>query len=173
MVMLPFSTRQTSHNQFYPIITEMRITRTLALTTLLFLLPIIAIQAQERIGNIEVGIMLGEPTGFSAKFWETRATAFDAGLAWSFGTDEAVHAHGDYLLHLFMEESAELAFFYGIGARTLISNTFNFGIRLPIGLQYLVPESRLTLFFELAPVFNLVPNTRIDVNGGIGVRYFL
>ncbi|MCH8549106.1 MAG: hypothetical protein LAT80_09520 [Balneolaceae bacterium] len=130
--------------------------------------------AQDRYSGTELGIILGEPTGISAKFWQSDRTAIDAALAWSFGRNESVHLHADYLIHNWMDvEDGSLAIYYGLGARALFANNSRFGARIPVGLQYIFPATRLGMFFEVAPTFDLVPETKFGVNGGIGVRVFL
>lgn len=130
--------------------------------------------AQTRPGNTELGIILGEPTGISLKLWQTNTTAIDAAVAWSFGRNESVHIHADYLIHQDLEaDQGSFMFYYGLGARALLSNDPRFGARIPVGLQYIIPSSRLSLFFEVAPTFDLMPATKFGVNGGIGIRYFL
>jgi hypothetical protein len=135
---------------------------------------IATVDAQSRHSNTELGIILGEPTGLSLKVWQSDNTAFDAALAWSFGNNESVHIHADYLRHNWLDvDRGSLALYYGLGARALLSNNSKFGARIPIGLQYILPETRLGMFFEVAPTLNLIPETSFGVNGGIGIRYFL
>lgn len=130
--------------------------------------------AQSRPGNTELGIILGEPTGISLKFWQSNTTAIDAAVAWSFGRNESVHIHSNYLIHSDLEaDQGSFMFYYGLGARALLADDPKFGARIPLGLQYIVPSSRLSLFFEVAPTFDLMPATKFGVNGGIGVRYFI
>jgi len=132
------------------------------------------VEAQNRPGNTEIGIILGEPTGISLKFWQSGSTAIDAAVAWSFGRNESVHLHSSYLVHNNLDvDSGTLYFFYGIGARALLRDDPKFGARIPVGLQYIFPSTRLTMFFEVAPTMDLIPSTSFGVNGGIGVRYFL
>lgn len=139
----------------------------------LFILSASHLQAQERFSDREAGLMIGEPTGVSFKMWQNNKTAFDAGLAWSFSDDGSLHIHGDYLLHNWLEvEEGSLAFYYGIGARIRVTSNSKFGARVPVGLQYIMEESRIGFFFEIAPILNLLPDTDLDVNGGIGARYF-
>lgn len=131
-------------------------------------------EAQELHNDIEAGVVLGEPTGLSAKFWRSGTTAFDAAVAWSFGKEESLHLHANYLLHNWLEvDEGVLNWYYGLGARVLLSGESRFGARVPVGMQYFIPSSRLGLFFEVAPIFDLVPSTEFGVNGGIGIRYFL
>ncbi|MDZ7681303.1 MAG: hypothetical protein U5J63_06195 [Fodinibius sp.] len=42
-----------------------------------------------------------------------------------------------------------------------------------MGVNYLFEDSPIGLFFEVAPIFNIVPSTDFDVDGGIGVRFYL
>lgn len=131
-------------------------------------------EAQYRPGNTELGIILGEPTGISLKFWQSRSTAIDAAVAWSFGQNESVHLHASYLVHNHLDvDTGTLYFFYGIGARALLRDDPKFGARIPVGLQYIFPSTRLSMFFEVAPIMDLIPATSFGVSGGIGVRYFL
>lgn len=131
-------------------------------------------QAQYRPGNTELGVILGEPTGISIQVWQTGTTAIDGALAWSFGRNDKVHVHADYLIHNPLDTNrGSLTFYYGIGARTILADDARFGVRIPLGLQYIIHDSRFSLFFEVAPIMDLVPATDFDVNGGIGVRYFL
>lgn len=132
------------------------------------------IDAQSRHSNTELGIIVGEPTGLSLKLWQSSSTAINGAVAWSFGRNESVHIHADYLKHEPLEaDRGSLALYYGIGARALFANRTKFGARIPLGLQYNIPSSRLSVFFEVAPIFDLVPATDFSVNGGIGIRYFL
>lgn len=130
--------------------------------------------AQNRPGNTELGVILGEPTGISLQLWQTGTTAIDAAFAWSFGRHDKIHVHADYLIHNPLEaDRGSLTFFYGIGGRAILADDARLGARIPVGLEYIIPDSRVSLFFEVAPILDLVPATDFDVNGGIGVRYFL
>jgi hypothetical protein len=147
----------------------------LSLTVLLFWGTISTADAQNRHSNTELGIILGEPTGLSLKMWQSDNTAIDAAVAWSFGDSGSVHLHADYLRHNWLDvDTGGLAFYYGLGARARFSDdNSRFGARIPVGLQYLFPDTRLTMFFEVAPTLDLAPETSFGVNGGIGVRIFL
>jgi hypothetical protein len=132
------------------------------------------LDAQSRYSNTELGVILGEPTGISFKAWQSDNTAIDAAVAWSFGDNGSVHLHADYLRHKWLTvESGSLAFYYGLGARALFSDDSKFGARIPVGLQYMFPETRLSMFFEVAPTLDLIPETSFGVNGGIGIRIFI
>ncbi|CAN5332755.1 hypothetical protein BH23BAC3_BH23BAC3_33600 [soil metagenome] len=131
-------------------------------------------EAQDRYSNTELGIILGEPTGLSLKSWQSDRTAFGAGFAWSFGGRGSVHMHADYLRHNWLEtETGSLAMYYGLGARVLLADDPRLGARIPVGLQFNIPDTRLAAFFEVAPLLDLIPSTTFDVNGGLGIRIFL
>lgn len=131
------------------------------------------VQAQSRPGDFEVGFVVGEPTGISLKYWQTDLTAFDGVLAWSFGRHESLHIHGSYLKHSPLEVEDELfSLYYGIGGRAIFAEDAVIGVRIPVGLQYIIAPARLSIFFEVAPTFNLVPATEFGVDGGVGARYF-
>ncbi|MFO7846379.1 MAG: hypothetical protein R6V27_07450 [Balneolaceae bacterium] len=131
-------------------------------------------EAQSRYSNTEIGVILGEPTGLSLKSWQSDNTAFDAGFAWSFGGDGSLHIHGDHLWHNWLEaDTGSLALYYGLGARLKIADDPRLGARIPVGLQFNIPDTRLATFFEVAPLFDLIPETTFDVNGGLGLRIYL
>lgn len=126
-------------------------------------------------GNFGLGVMVGEPTGVSVKSWNNSRSAFAIGAAWSFsGPREAVHLHADYLLHSWFNnvEHGQLAFYYGLGARVVFSNDAEAGIRIPLGLNYVLEDGPFDLFVEAVPILNLTPDTDFAGNGAVGIRYY-
>ncbi len=107
----------------------------LTVTALCLLLAVEGSLAQQRefgLGhNFGVGVIIGEPTGFSAKLWTSNYTAFDFGLGWSMGGDRIgkydgyydggsrVHVHMDYLWHSFeaIRSTERFPLYYGVGGR--------------------------------------------------------
>ena len=125
-------------------------------------------------GNTGFGVMLGEPTGLSLKIWNNDRSAFGFGAAWSFGAQDALHLHGDYLLHSWFNEVDEgsLAFYYGIGARFLMADDARVGVRVPFGLNYHIQDAPVDVFIEAVPILDLVPSTSFNGNGALGIRYY-
>jgi hypothetical protein len=128
-------------------------------------------------GAFGLGVMIGQPTGFNFKFWRLNDTAFDAGLAWSFGSESSLNLHVDYLLHDFSYLSSyrgNMPFYYGIGGRLKFQSKKDnrFGIRIPLGAAYHFPKAPLDIFFEIAPIIDFVPETDLDFNIGIGARFY-
>jgi len=131
-----------------------------------------------------LGLIVGEPTGISLKSWQGASTALDFGLAWSFSGNDFIQLHGDYLSHNFSSlkvEKGRLPFYYGIGGRLKFidvgskkggDSRTRLGVRLPLGLNYLFEKTSLDVFVEVVPVLDLVPETKIDLNAAIGIRYF-
>ena len=130
--------------------------------------------AQER--GFGIGVILGEPTGFSLKGWTSNNTAVDFGVAWSFVDEGSLHFHADYLVHnfnLFKPKRGKLLFYYGVGGRVKIrDNGDRVGIRVPVGLSYIPEGTSLDIFFEVAPVLDVAPKTEFEFTAGIGIRYY-
>lgn len=123
----------------------------------------------------ELGVMLGEPTGLSGKWWRSSSNAIDAGLAWSFRKEGHLHVHADYLFHYFENSEIEdgtIPYYLGIGGRVRFEEEdTRVGVRFAAGLEYYKEDLPFGFFFEIAPILDIVPETELDVNGGIGVRY--
>ncbi|MFW6254022.1 MAG: hypothetical protein ACOC41_03740 [Chitinivibrionales bacterium] len=123
---------------------------------------------------LELGVIAGVPTGLSAKYWVSDWTAFDAAAAWSFSDAEYIHVHADYLLHAnnwIKVRTGELPLYSGIGALVLLGEEDSrVGVRVPFGASYLLGETPLDIFIEMAPVIELIPATEFNVNGGVGIR---
>lgn len=146
--------------------------RSLAIGVLFVTILSGAVHAQ---GNFGIGLIVGEPTGISAKMWLMKRTAVDAAAAWSFSDDAALHLHADYLFHNFdlIEVSkGQLPVYFGAGARVKFESDSKLGVRIPVGLAYILEGAPLDLFAEIVPLVDLVPDTEFELNGSIGIRYF-
>jgi len=128
-----------------------------------------------------LGIILGEPTGLTAKFWTKPDRAVDAGVAFSF--DRFVFLYGDYLFHF--KSYSGVRPYAGIGLGMLISsgdskgkyfsdtrNSVGLGVRIPLGAEWLIPNAPFGVFAELVPGLGLVPGTYGFFQGGIGARFY-
>jgi hypothetical protein len=127
-------------------------------------------------GKVGLGIILGEPTGLSAKIWTGKTTAFDAAAAWSFGTDNgSLHLHADFLKHKFGVldvNKGQLPLYFGLGAKVVLANDPVIGVRVPLGISYIFADGTFDTFLEVVPVLNLIPSTDFDVDAAIGLRYY-
>ncbi len=130
------------------------------------------------------GVVLGEPTGLSAKYWLSGNDAVDFAAAWSFyrraGKDNddrgALYLHGSYLRHFFGlidgGREGRLVPYAGIGGKVAFSDDFYLGVRFPLGLAYMFRRAPLDIFLEISPALILVPGTAFDAGAGLGVRYW-
>jgi len=131
-----------------------------------------------------LGVMVGEPTGLSAKSWLSKSTAVDAGLAWSLSGDKDLQAHGDYLIHnaTLLKDlglPGNTLFYYGLGGRLQLregsgdEGKDKLGLRIPLGASWSPAAVSVDVFLEVVPVVDLVPDTEADINGALGVRFWL
>jgi len=134
-----------------------------------------------------LGIMLGEPTGLSAKAWTSPINAIDFGLGVGLGGDRIkykgvydngsrVHFHMDYLWHSFraIGSTGRVPLYYGIGARFNSGGGYDesLGIRGVIGFEWFPDNTTLDIFFEAVPVFQVTPLTGLGMDAAVGIRYF-
>ena len=122
-----------------------------------------------------IGIILGDPTGLSAKLYTGSNNAFDFGAAWSFKGDGNLLLQADYVWHSSLSKTSSglFALYYGIGGRIIFSDDPNVGVRIPVGIDYIFSNAPVDIFLEVVPVLDLIPSTDFDLNGGIGVRFWL
>jgi hypothetical protein len=129
--------------------------------------------------GIGLGVIIGEPTGPTFKYWSSPTTAIDGALAWSLDGNDDLHLHVDYLFHDFgvaNVKKGRLPIYYGIGGRIRFhdgNQDDQFGVRIPVGFAYLFEKSPLELFFEVVPIVDLAPETELDFNAGLGIRYYI
>ena len=129
-----------------------------------------------------LGLILGEPTGVTAKMMQGRFAATDiaAGLS---GWKGGFHFHGDLLFHgMFRERDRYILFAYcGIGAR-FRDKPEKAGARLPLGISCMRMNANeptaLDFFFEVVPTLDVSRNGKLDIADfrwkiAIGVRMFL
>ncbi len=142
-----------------------------------FLTVFLAVSALAIEGRkVGIGVIAGEPTGITGKYMIDNNSAVDAGVGWKTSGDDGFHIYGDYLYHfynLFEVGVGKLPMYVGGGARLIYrENKDNkFGIRIPVGFEYLFDNMPLAAFLELVPVMNLTPDTDFDLEGGVGMRF--
>lgn len=128
-----------------------------------------------------LGIIVGDPTGISAKYWLPKGLigtggqqAFDAAVGWKFVGNFGIQIKLDYVVHQYgviPVEVGKLPIYYGMGARLVAGDKGNIGVRIPIGVNYLLDDEPFGGFLELAPVLGLLPETTMDLSIALGARY--
>lgn len=141
---------------------------------ILVVLLVISLSATYAQKNFGIGIILGEPTGLSAKLYTGGSNAFDFAAAWSFKGDGHLLLQADYVWHspLTRASSGQLFLYYGIGGRVIFQNDPLVGARIPIGLDYQFSTAPIDIFVEIVPILDLIPDTDFDIGGGIGIRFW-
>jgi hypothetical protein len=127
-------------------------------------------------GDKGIGLILGNPTGLSGKYWLSESHAVDGGLAWSFGKHSNLSLHSDYLLHnqeaFFFNDTVPLDLFYGIGARMEFDDDIELGVRIPVGLVHNLKQDSADVFAEIAPILDFVSRTGLELHFAVGGRYY-
>ena len=157
-----------------------------AIIALCIVLAVQGSVAQDR--GFGLGVIIGEPTGISAKLWTSSVNAFDFGLGWSIGGDRIgkdkgysdggsrVHFHMDYLWHAFnaIHSSERFPLYYGIGGRINTGGGYDasVAVRGVFGIAWLPHNTPIDVFLELVPSLQLTPSTGFGIDAGIGARYF-
>ena len=139
------------------------------------LLVLLATGSSAQDHGFGLGVIVGEPTGISAKEWISSRTAVDAGVAWSFRKKGFFHLHADYLIHFpdAIRSSERLTLYAGIGGRLGLGRSDGIvGVRIVGGIAWWPKDTPLDIFLEIAPILDLAPATEMTANGGIGIRFF-
>lgn len=139
--------------------------------------------------DLGLGLMLGEPTGLNLKVWLTRESALQFGLSYSFNNYFSLI--GDYLYHFpaafassrggsqfvpylglgmeafFLSSNNQHGYYYGT------NSSFDLGVLVPLGIEFLPHHTPLGIWVELAPGVGLVPATFGFVQAVIGIRFYI
>ncbi len=143
--------------------------------------------------SLGLGVILGEPTGFTGKYWFTSQRAMDFGIAFSFGNYALFYADylfqfpGAFRLNTGEKFFSDLVPYVGIGAVVLLatsgptvnrtyfgsrSGAVGSGLRIPLGVEWIPGEPPLGVFLEIAPGIGFFPGTYGFFEGGVGIRYY-
>ena len=122
-------------------------------------------------GGTGLGVVLGEPTGVTARFMRG-GNNFQAHAAWSFSGDGALQLNGDYLRSGKIETEPMMPFYFGLGVMVKFAKKSEMGLRFPIGLNHFFKSDPFEIFGEIVPIFRLVPDTSFKLGGGVGIRYY-
>lgn len=146
----------------------------------LIIFGLILMSQQLYSAEIGFGVIVGNPTGLSAKYWlgkDKKERAIDLTISWSANKTSTFYFHSDWLIHKYnlvkvKDLTGKLPVYYGCGVKLSSGGETIFGVRIPLGVEYIFEEIPFDLFAEAAPVINLTPSVKIDLNAGIGIRMF-
>jgi len=124
-------------------------------------------------GALGAGIILGDPTGPTVKYWLNPRLAIDLGM----GFNDDFSLYSDILIHewslLPQPPKGALAGYFGVGLRYENKDKDDeFGIRAVVGADYWIDSHPIEIFLEVAPVFQVSPDTDTNFDAGIGLRYY-
>ena len=135
-------------------------------------------------GAYGIGLMAGEPTGLSAKYYlNNKGNALAAGLGAGFIDGTSLHLHVDYLWEfdppLVQEEAFDMRFYRGPGVRLRIrdgkdnddKDDVDMGPRGVFGLSFQFKNSPFEIFVEGALGVDLI-HPKFTIGGAIGGRYY-
>lgn len=139
-----------------------------------------------------MGVVLGEPTGITGKYWVDRRSAIDSTFSYSF--NDYFLLYSDYLYHFpgafgrSSEFASRLNPYIGVGLELFIQTqdtgrqdrayfrsdqgSTGLGVRIPLGVEWRPGSPPLGVFVELTPGVGVVPATFGFVQGGIGIRFY-
>jgi hypothetical protein len=142
-----------------------------------------------------LGIVLGDPTGLSAKYWVGPTNSLDFGLGfYGYGfydrcwdnrpCNRAGYNSGSFNMDYLWQSNlvrgqAQLDWHIGAGGRIVWYGDCGSGpcadlkARMPLGLDLMFANpSFLEVFFEIAPALYVFPRVVADIEGGLGVRFY-
>lgn len=130
-------------------------------------------------GTFGIGVVLGEPSGVSGKYWLGEQTAIDGAFGYSFG--DRFRVSMDYLVHTNAFEAPEFPLYYGVGGaisgdRGYIAKSrtgdFALGARGVVGVSYLFTRAPLDAFLEIAPIVFIAPPIGLSIDFCFGIRVY-
>ncbi len=127
-------------------------------------------------GEFGMGVILGNPTALSVKWWTGKVTAIDASLGYHFGNMNHLHVNTDLLAHLwsFDKEGDLIRIYFGAGAGMGFISDLSISVRAPFGAGLYLHDIPLELFAEIVPLLQLIGpgDTRFLMDGYIGARWY-
>ena len=134
-------------------------------------------------GTLGIGIVVGEPTGITAKLYLKDDQAIQAAVGPSF-FGGGIELHGEYVWHPWIlqdRDSFVLPVYLGPGVRFIDyyggrggTSTFATGVRGVIGMLFDFKEVPLDVFLEVAGVleYDFTDGAGVGGNIGAGIRYY-
>ena len=123
-----------------------------------------------------MGVILGNPTSFSIKYWTGELTAIDASIGYRYGSSNDLYLNTDFLFHLWSVQKDEglIKFYFGTGAGLGFISDLSLSIRAPFGAALFLDKHPVELFAEIVPTLQIigVGNTRFRMEAYIGARWY-
>lgn len=130
------------------------------------------------------GIILGEPTGVTLKYWTQRENAFVFDLGKSYfgspriGVDYLWHfnAFESNIANLYAGPGGALGFGHGNGFwyedKYMDNEELRLGVRGVFGVNVLPRNTPLETFFEIGVLMELAPDFNSSIDAALGIRFY-
>ena len=143
----------------------------------LFLTGVSGLDAQSK--KLGLGIIVGAPTGFSIKYWNSSGDALQGYVGGGFG---GIAFGADYVFNTNAFNDRNIPFYYGPGAfigpaiyggpRYDRNRGLGLGFRFIFGADYVFPDHPFDIAFEIGPALVLSPVVGVGLEGGIAFRFY-
>lgn len=130
-------------------------------------------------GKLGIGVVLGAPTGFSVKYWQSQRVAYQGSIGGVYKGGLMIGA--DYLVHENALRNRDLPFYYGggifvgnagFGGPEYTHGSFALGVRAAFGVDYLFPGHPFDFSVELGPALLLTPVVGMGLELSIALRFY-
>lgn len=141
--------------------------------SIILLLSAAPVSAREA-GEFGLGVVAGNPTAATGKYWINRIRAIDFGV----GASGDATVYVDHLWHGWkafpQPKEGRLAAHLGLGARWEEEDRREdeLYLRAVTGVSYWLKSDLVELFAELVPTLRISPNSDGGLDGGVGIRYY-
>jgi len=132
-----------------------------------------------RADALGLGLIIGDTTGISMKYYLHRHLALDAALGapWGYAVGPGVALHGDvmYTAEMVKVRKGKLFFHLGGGVGMAFGSApddFEMGLRFTTGAEYFFHQSPFSVFGELVPVLIFVSPGGMRLHAAFGGRYY-
>ena len=141
----------------------------------LCLVPALAFsESLDKRNEFGLGLILGEPSGVNAQFYWAERSSLSFTAAWS--VHDWLFISADYeILNRLGDSPPEWHWFYGLGGYlgTPHNSQGLIGARIPLGIKYRIPDSVVDVWGEVVPALQLAPDTQGEIQGGVGVTFWI
>lgn len=143
----------------------------------LLFIAILCMSSVSFAGDHALGLILGSPTGLSYRYQLKENVQIDSGLDYQLG--EKAHLFASY--NLLQPDQLKILgqlvnWYYGGGTRIKVrekddKNETLLGVRGTSGLIFMPKTKPFEIMAQLSPVLNLIPETSVDLDFTLGVRF--
>ena len=136
-------------------------------------------------GPFGLGIMLGDPTGITGKYWTSGNTAVTFGVASSWHDTLEVFIDHNWHFTSAFSANAPLIPYIGIGAGLLFDTyerynrdiyyrdrSTSLALRIPLGIEFLPRTVPIGAFVEITPAVTLSAGMPGRIQAALGARYY-